>query len=234
VRYLWRQHLQISQDQETVMAKLAIPASQRPAVIELTKLKDADVKAIAAMMDEAPATLDGVAAVLGKYVEDSEAAAEAIVSLSLLLQSSPIGTQRLVQSLAESLGDEYGGTDISALFEAPRVVTIAKAVDLQASYDRLLTKLRVITDIRLVFPKELSDDEAADLSEITTAVVANVLHLTYYENGRSHDVSFAVKASQLNALRDQFDRAIKKNIQIRKFVENAGVSVFSAQSDDEE
>ena len=137
------------------MAKLAIPASQRPAVRELTNLKEADVKAIAALIDEAPATVDGVAEVLSKFIQDAEAAAEAIVSLSLVLQSSAIDAHRLVESLAESLGDEYGGTDISPLFEAPRVTTIAKAVDLQSSYDRLLTKLQVITDIRLVFPKDL-------------------------------------------------------------------------------
>ena len=210
------------------MANLAIPPSHRAALSELTALGEADIKAIAAHLDHVPTSIPAVAGVLDKYVRDSENAAEAIVSLSVVSTAWPMTKIDRSNAIERALGEQYGGTDIASLIDHPRVATVAKSVDLQSTYDRLLTQLRVVTDIRLVFPQVLTDD----VSDVTTAVVANVLHLSFYENGRSHDISFAVKASDLNQFREQFDRAVQKNVLVRKYVEKTGVQVFNDDEND--
>ena len=87
----------------------------------------------------------------------------------------------------------------------------SKSANLAYEHAHLLQAARIITDVRPVFDN--------DLIEIDGAVVSHVLRLNYDGRGEEKSVSVVVDTVDLQRLRDEADRALRKGRLIKQRLE---------------
>jgi hypothetical protein len=90
------------------------------------------------------------------------------------------------------------------LISSAKVETTAKVLDLSYDYANLLQTTRIVTDIRPVF-----DDE---VTRIDGAVVSFTLRLNYDNIEGSHSLSIAMNQADVESLRQQCERALRKSV----------------------
>ncbi len=89
-----------------------------------------------------------------------------------------------------------------SLLSSEAVKLVATAIDLSYEYANLLRRARIITDIRPIF------DVAAE--KINGAVVSHTLRIRYDNTEGNHDLSLAMDAKDIDDLRRECERALKK------------------------
>lgn len=91
---------------------------------------------------------------------------------------------------------------LETLVTSDPVRMVAAALDLSYDYANLLQTARILTDIRPIFDP--------DASVIEGAVVSYTLRLKYDSLDGDHSLSIALDEKDIERLREQCDRAIKK------------------------
>lgn len=112
------------------------------------------------------------------------------------------------------------------LIASPKVETTAKALDLSYDYANLLQTTRIVTDIRPVFDNEVT--------RIDGAVVSFTLRMNYDNLEGNHSLSIAMDQADVESLRDQCDRAIKKSTLARDTIAKLPLHVTISGSKDYE
>jgi len=112
------------------------------------------------------------------------------------------------------------------LISSKNVEVAAKALDLSYDYANLLQTTRIVTDVRPVFDNEVT--------KIEGAVVSFTLRLTYDNAEGSHNLSIAMNQADINTLREQCDRALKKGALARQTISALPFSVTISGSEDYE
>jgi hypothetical protein len=113
-----------------------------------------------------------------------------------------------------------------ALIASPKVETTAKALDLSYDYANLLQTTRIVTDIRPVFDNEVT--------RIDGAVVSFTLRMNYDNLEGAHSLSIAMNQADVEFLREQCDRALKKSILARDTLDRLPLRVTISGSKDYE
>ena len=112
------------------------------------------------------------------------------------------------------------------LLSSRRVETIAKTLNLSYDYANLLQTTRIVTDIRPIFDNEVTS--------IDGAVVSFTLRLSYDNNEGNHGLSLAMNQTDVKALRDQCDRALKKGALAQETIAKLQFRVTISGSEDYE
>lgn len=120
---------------------------------------------------------------------------------------------------AEHRADFAGRLD--RLLRAAPFGTVAKALDLLAAQDHMLTEVRVITDVRPVF----EDDPEQPPSG---ALLIHTLKLDYFSGAESYSFYVTMDDEDLEALIQQAQRAQKKANGMRSLLSSAGLRSFQA------
>lgn len=92
--------------------------------------------------------------------------------------------------------------ELRRLLEHPRVWRVAKALDLSYDFAHLLQEARIVSDIRPIFDR--------DATQLEAAVVSFTLRLRYDSINGNHGISIAMNHADIESLRDECDRALRK------------------------
>jgi hypothetical protein len=212
----------------SVLATFRVPDRDRDMLVALLTLDRQAAEQLCRDIEASDGTAGAVAELLDKQQLDGRGAWSALMSLMLATRRLGTETQILVNSLKQSFGVEDGGEGLSALLQNPVIDRFAKALSLRNEYERILDDTRILTDIRPVF------DEDADNPAITAAIVNHTLRFSYTSgDGESHESHFALDISDLNKLRKQIDKAIKKDKAARTMAEAASIIVMQPVGESE-
>jgi hypothetical protein len=113
-----------------------------------------------------------------------------------------------------------------ALISSSKVQTTAKALDLSYDYANLLQTTRIVTDIRPVFDN--------DVTRIDGAVISFTLRLNYDNVEGSHSLSIAMNQADVESLRQQCEKALKKSALARDTIAGLPLRVTISGSEDYE
>lgn len=201
------------------MTTVRIPTKHREVVVALTHLTEEDISALATALQGACSDIGATRAALGKFVKPPTLALEALVGMTNTATSHGLRAQEVAQAVVEALGDAAGTTDIAPLLENEAVKRIARHLDVGYSHERLVSNVRIFTEMRPIF------DEPVD-SEFKAAVVTHSLRIAAYENGDPHELYFTLDKEDLRQFRDQVQRALEKEVALQEMLKRAGVTVL--------
>jgi len=135
-----------------------------------------------------------------------------VLGLAGLQYRSNVPPDALIEVLRSSLEATFkpeeidGWKAIQSVFRdilaSQAIRTVVKSLELTYDYANLVQSTNVITDIRPVF------DDGAD--HVIGAVVSFTLRLTFENGNNVQSLSLAIDAEDVEKLRDQCDRALKK------------------------
>ena len=98
---------------------------------------------------------------------------------------------------------------------------VAKARGIIPDQERIFCGSKVLSDIRPVFP--------SDPSSISAAAIIHSLNISYHQNGRHKDFYVALATPDLAKLKKEIERAEKKAITMKSFVEKANIRFFEGE-----
>jgi hypothetical protein len=206
-----------------VRAELYVPPRYRGALAWLTNQSSEALKAIASAIDETDGSRTSILAVLA--VPDADVDAEdllaALLSLTNYRVAQGLNSAGASEALLVALGAEAGPNDVAVVLESPRLLRLAKATDLAISYERVLQSVRILTELRPVFPEE-TDDPARH------ALVIHQVEVEAIRNGRVETMQFAATSNDLDQLERQLKRAREKQRRLSEASEAGGMSVLDA------
>ncbi len=161
------------------------------------------------------------------------------ISLASLQRRRKLDVETVLDSIRKGLQSAnapWDGTSLAKwdelvpafrrLISSKNVEIAAKALDLSYDYANLLQTTRIVTDIRPVFDNEVT--------KIDGAVVSFTLRLTYDNAEGSHNLSIAMNQADINTLREQCDRALKKGVLARETIATLPFTVTISGSEDYE
>ena len=135
-----------------------------------------------------------------------------VLGLAGLQYRSDVPPDELIEVLRSSLEARFNPEEIDGwkaiqsvfrdILASQAIRTVVKSVELTYDYANLVQSTNVITDIRPVF------DDGAD--RVIGAVVSFTLRLTFENGSNVQSLSLAIDAEDVEKLRDQCDRALKK------------------------
>lgn len=212
--------------------------SDLKAILELgPKVLDGVVQAIN-RLESPPLTPSGLKAVIGEVVRENPVVVDSIVRLTLWLSSLRMRRKMSAVEVVEALlqgaktaapgeSDPISWSQIEpalgALIASAKIQTTAKALELSYDYTNLLQTTKIITDIRPIY-----DDE---LDRIDGAVVSFTLRLSYDSREGNHALSVAMDQADVETLREQCVRALKKSALAREAMVALKIPVAVAGSE---
>ena len=157
-------------------------------------------------------------------VTDSRSIVQTLVSFRELLEADNVDFEELSSSLVNSYKETKNeGREEEAYFlkrnlqlifsNSKNLKLTLKAKQLSTEDSFIYSDSKIITDIRLVFNDEIEDEKR-------NAIVIHKLHLEYYQNKEIQDIFLTLDLSELKKLKDNIDRAIKKEDVIKKDYES--------------
>jgi hypothetical protein len=196
--------------------------------VGLLKLGTAETEELSKAIDDSDGDFTSVADLLGKHGVEGRTAFSALMSLLAAGRRFRISNDDLVAALAGSFGIKDAGPGITPLLQNATVQRFAKALTLRNEYERILTDTRILSDIRPVF-----DDDQENPS-MRAAIVNHTLRFTYTAgDGERHESHFALDVDDLEKLKTQIERALKKDKASQRMVEAANVVVLQPLEDSE-
>lgn len=161
-------------------------------------------------------------------------AAIAVVRVSLMILSMSSGVQtnaeELLQAIEEAIrradpDDDPGSAPAFAerkkvlldLVRTEAVRRISKALDLAYEYGNLYRSSRIITDIRPIF------NEGVD--KITGSIVSYTFRMRYNSADGEHSCNVALDEQDVNSIKDECERALKKALLAKEHMESSIPSV---------
>ncbi len=213
--------------------RVAIPPTHRAALVVLAELTQEAFQSLCDTLESLPATLQRdemftrIQAVLR-----SEDAGKANDLLSALLGAATLKGRREVEAKELAKAVAYQDSlDITTstrevlterlfrLLQIRSVAKVAKAFDMLFEHERVFHGARVITDIRPVFPDDVS--EGAD-----GAVLLHTLKLDLHVASGSSELYVALDSRDLQRLKQVLQRALEKDRELRKFLAAAGLALL--------
>lgn len=127
-----------------------------------------------------------------------------------------------VEAAAKASFDQPDSTfPLADLIGSREIQKFAKALDLRNAYERIFLASRIVTDIRPVF----DDDE---VGAFDAAMINHTLQLRLRADDAESDIHIAVDLDDLETLKSQIERAIKKEESSRKFVAKGEATLLEA------
>jgi hypothetical protein len=116
--------------------------------------------------------------------------------------------------------------ELRHLLDHPRVAIVSKALDLSYDYANLLQEARIVTDIRPIFDR--------DVTEMEGAVVSFTLRLQYDSTDGNHGMSIAMNLDDVQELVEECNRAIRKSTMAAAIMNQRGQirTIISGADDD--
>lgn len=161
------------------------------------------------------------------------------LSLMSLRRRRKLDAEEVIAGIRQGLGNASPPWDQQALdrwtaiedpfrklISSSKVETTAKVLDLSYDYANLLQTTRIVTDIRPVFDNEVT--------RIDGAVVSFTLRLNYDNIEGSHSLSIAMNQADVDALRQQCERALKKSSLAQETISALPLRVTISGSEDYE
>ena len=222
--------------------RFSVPSSEISSIKTLAHTDLKDLEAIERVLSVQAATLDADALSKSVAVQSGVDVGSVQAVLSVLRRWAYI--QRKVDLTAESFLDAmkssvldnpagWSPEDSTALREREQVLAkmlspvgtlglIAKATDLMVEQQALFCRARIITDARPIF------DEKAD--QLQGFLTLHCLALTYHEGPDTRHIHIVLDGKDIRKLRDQLDRAEKKEVLMAKRLSEAGLAVVETEA----
>jgi hypothetical protein len=199
------------------MPPLRIPQRYRAGLTSVDALTDEDATLLAEGLDAevAEVSFAQLAAPLRDDIEadvDLERLLDAVASLITLLPEDESGVDSLAQDVSESesldLPPERRPAYVARLrklMSVPALAVAARATELVGEHDKAFHDVRIFTDVRPVFERDVS-------TGVKMATVVAMMRLDYHPGGRSaiESVFVGLERGDLEHLRNVVDRAIAK------------------------
>jgi hypothetical protein len=165
----------------------------------------------------------------------------ALVRLALVQRTFQLGTDVFLESvtrtLSQSRGDKWTSHDAESWVERlPNIKRLlspegaiaytAKAGQLLSDQHLVFCKARILTDVRPVF------DENANV--VQGFIPFHILAMTWHEGAETRTVYVSMDSSDLALLRDQLDRAERKEKVLRTSLTQAGLPVICTGAESSE
>ncbi len=201
--------------------KLRVPKSHQPALIALAGSLADEVQALSSTINDLrePVSRDALikvvkAAKAAGLNADPEALVDALLSLLVLRTSLGWELNGVVSEVERNI--EIATSEKSALRENlsillgnKRIQHTAKAVDLASAYASQVHVTRVLTDLRPIFDESIGEVPVGWM-------IMHQLEISSSESGRLNELFIAATDRDLEILRDQIDRALKKSSVLSK------------------
>jgi len=210
------------------MASYRIPQHFLSGFKALSKLKDSSAKQIAEYIQNFDTGVKSDLIIesakkdiqnTGLTEDELTKAFETIFSLINLKDQTDEKTENLIGDLVDSfrtqddsatIDTENLKNNLSLLLTTRGNINLTiKALKLLGEYEKILVDTRIITDVRFVFEENIEKNS-------NNAVIVHQLKISFNENDKLRDNYFALDANDLKSLRDNIERALKKEELIKK------------------
>lgn len=224
------------------MATLRIPKLFELGLIKIYDLTDEVAANLISVLREAPLTLKPKAlasTISAKVTDVTEFDIEQVImtmtSLYLARADMEMGNSEFLEEIVEAISESPSAPP--DFTEQPREKfrqrlndflnihsfgIVAKAQEVLHQHEHALSRVRILTDIRPVFGKELTDSPDA-------AVLMHTLKITYLADGEFRDFFVAMASSDIKMLREALDRAEKKAESLKTVFSQTGVNIIEPE-----
>jgi hypothetical protein len=211
------------------MTKITIPSPVFPGFSIIMSLSEEDVKKITSFFSNMPLGSKAAEMIEGLTASfDFKSATEivkTITSFSSLLEEPNVNYEDLAINLSESYNALSGSVpadkldvlkkNLLAIFKSSKNLNIVlKARDLLLENDNNFGDCRILTDVRLVFNEDLENKKRH-------SVIIHRLHIEYRKATRINDIYLALDIQDLKQLKEEIERAIKKEEVIKTDYSNS-------------
>lgn len=211
------------------MAKLQLSERFRNAIDELRRSSEEQFAAIVdALSAVTRPNSETVAATMPSGLSDPEEVVQAVFALHHTLAQSDVTQERFLTDLVETMKTKWPAetasddirafrTRVTRLLGVESIATVTKASRVLTDYERAFYDVKILSDLRPVFPTEPAS------GPIGMGIV-HTLEIQFHKNGSDHDKFFvALTTTDLKKLRSALDRAELKVGMLRDGLTQSGV-----------
>jgi hypothetical protein len=131
--------------------------------------------------------------------------------VAALQKSLPVNAEGWTADRVRNYGKHWYA--LGSLVENNNIYCAAKALELSYDHDRVLTNARIVTDIRPVLDRTRDSPLGA--------VLIHSLHLDYYGNNETVEMTVALDEEDLKSLINSCEEALRKTQASKKLIVNA-------------
>jgi hypothetical protein len=208
------------------VATLNIPEEDQPGLALICDLPDDVFASLLSAVQRSPSSVPTVPNIAPG---EAEQIMDSLKSMYRVREYVEVQLVDFVSDICEALleceilkeGDELKMvTRLTNLLKIESLATEAKATLLRFEHERRLCTARILTDARPVF--------GADVTALPVAVIiGHMLKISYHEGGEDlKDIYVALRSRDLVELREQIDRAEKKEKSLRAALEAAKLKIM--------
>jgi hypothetical protein len=205
------------------VVELTLPDRHRGAIVSILKLSADEGSRLLKQLADCDSKNATMIALFDGVVGNGREVLRGLVTFAVIPRRFGMTANELDAAVKRSFDMPESEFPLGELLTSAPVQQAAKALDLRNAYERILLTSRIVSDIRPVF-----DDD--DIKEsVTAAMVNHTLQLKY--SGSAHDqqdLHIAVDIDDLKRLREQIDRALKKEAAARSFIEKGDAVLLEA------
>jgi hypothetical protein len=200
------------------MAKINIPKDVLPGFSLLASLDSEQIGKLSSYLREMP--IEGKLNDLGEFlttelaISSSIEIVKTIVSFTELLEKPNVDFNELSTNLVDAYKERENETDADTLealkqnlleiFRNSKQFRLTiKAKRLISENDNLLQESKIVTDLRLVFDEDLENKKR-------NAIIIHRLQFDFRTQNESKSIFFSLDIEDLNKLKEEVERAIKK------------------------
>ncbi len=228
------------------MAELRIPPRFRPALIQLAEKNDESIDELCSLLESNPDILTSRQIALehaNKLVkfgaDEGFAVVEALIPLMFTKATYAPSTAELVRDITKSLKSGDKGEPklpslsvsrfqviLTRILDLSSIALKAKALSLAADCQRLFTDAKIISDMRPVFGRSVTEPPLG-------VVVLHSLRIDFSEDGSEREFFVHMDSKDLQELQACVTRALDKDASIRRLVDRSKLQVFNTRGDNE-
>lgn len=222
--------IKLKEEQANAIQKIAELGPEKLAQI-LTALRDEEKKPLS------PKQLTRfVAGIIDRAI--AEPLTSQLVALGSLMIRTNANALAVVEAIDEQLNEMSASErfpklaewrlvyeNVLRLLESPEIRHVSMALSLNYDYANLLHRAKILTDIRPIFT------ESAD--SIEACVVSYTMRVHYSTADGNRELSIALDHEDIESLKIQCDRALKKSETARRSMQDAGIRTEISGADNE-
>lgn len=158
---------------------------------------------------------------------------EALISLFNLRDYSGISINKLIKGISQAIQEDEEfpkisdeqeqefGRRLATFLEFDTVLNVtSKAIDVVRDHERIFTSSRILTDMRPIFESEVENGPAG-------VAIVHMLKIEYVDLDGKHEFFVALNSIDLDQLRQQLDRADRKEKAIAVMLNKANISYLN-------
>lgn len=206
--------------------RIQAPPSHQKAFRDISSLPSAELEKLVRAVGSVE-KLDGLKGLdvelTSAGFEDGPDWAAAISSAYAAQQQFRLSPKEMTNALTENMDLSQEATDnLVRVLDKPGMALLAKANDLGASYKNQLMTMRIVSDIRPVFP-------IGDVGQPTGAVVTHTIELAYESGDETHTRYISATLADLDTIAEQVDRAREKHRELKQFLATTGLNQYEVE-----